>query len=69
MNFAIIILFIGAALFLLLGIIILVVTRKKKKKKESELGIFHHPSNFKKHPVEWVQKPKESPDKSTTKDW
>lgn len=31
---------------------------KKKKKKESQLGIFHHPSNFKKAPVEWVQKPK-----------
>ncbi|MEQ6125108.1 hypothetical protein AAON49_12950 [Pseudotenacibaculum sp. MALMAid0570] len=55
---------IGIFLFILLGIIISI--RAKRKKKESELGIFHHPSNFKKHPVEWVQKPKKT-DNSTTK--
>lgn len=45
-------LIIGASLVFLIGIVALITTRKKKKKKESELGIFHHPSNFKKHPVE-----------------
>lgn len=45
-------------LFLVVGIIIYFNIQKNKKKKESELGIFNHPSNFKKAPIEWVQKPK-----------
>ena len=44
------------SILILLGIIGFIVTRSKKQ-DESELGIFHHPSNFKKPPVEWVQKP------------
>lgn len=67
MSFPIIILIIGASLFLLIGIIAIVATRKKKKQSESELGIFHHPSNFKKQPVEWVQKPIDSNSDDNTK--
>ncbi|MBL4604959.1 MAG: hypothetical protein JKY02_04660 [Flavobacteriaceae bacterium] len=67
MSFVSIILSIGASLFLLLGIVIFILTRKKKKQLESELGIFHHPSNFKKQPVEWVQKPKVSEGKQVRK--
>ncbi len=44
------------SIVVLLIIIGFIVTRSKKQ-EDSELGIFHHPSNFKKPPMEWVQKP------------
>ena len=67
-NFLHIVLIIGAFLFLMIGVVAYFATRKKKQ-KESELGIFHHPSNFKKQPVEWVQKPKNSEKESNAKKW
>ena len=66
MKIVSILLIIGIAL-ILIGIIAYIVTQKKKKKKESELGIFHHPSNFKKHPVEWVQQSKKEDDSKIKK--
>lgn len=60
------ILIIVFSIILFLGIIGFIVTRNKKK-DDSELGIFHHPSNFKKAPVEWVQKPKDSATDNSTK--
>ncbi len=57
MSFIVIVLIVGTFLFLMIGVVAYFATRKRKK-KESELGIFHHPSNFKKQPVEWVQKPR-----------
>jgi hypothetical protein len=63
-------------LYLILGIvfsalIILIMVgsavNRRKKQKESELGIFHHPSNFKKPPVEWVKKSEDSSSDVTTK--
>lgn len=59
MSFIVIVLIVGAFLFLMIGVVVFFATRKRKK-KESELGIFHHPSNFKKQPTEWVQKPKKA---------
>jgi hypothetical protein len=64
MKLIFIVLLIGAFLFLMIGVVAYFATRKKKK-KESKLGIFHHPSNFKKQPTEWVQQPK-SFEKDTT---
>ena len=61
-----ILLIVIGSFLLLIGVVILLSNRKKKK-KESELGIFHHPSNFKKPPIEWVQKPKDSTLDETTK--
>ncbi len=66
MKVVIILLIIGIAL-LLIGFVIYTAAQKKKKKKESELGIFHHPSNFKKHPVEWVQHSKKEDDSKVKK--
>lgn len=63
-------------LYLILGIVcftfmILVIVgyriHNRKKEKESELGIFHHPSNFKKPPIEWVKKSEDSSSDITTK--
>ena len=53
------ILIIGFLLVLFLIIIGFIVTRSKKQ-EDSKLGIFHHLSNFKKPPVEWVQKPSDT---------
>jgi len=67
MSTTLIIAFIALSLFVIV-VLILHFNKRKKKKKESELGIFHHPSNFKKPPIEWVQKPKDSAtDKNTKK--
>jgi len=52
------ILIVGLSIIIILGIIGFIVTRSKKQ-EDSELGVFHHPSNFKKPPVEWVQKSKD----------
>lgn len=54
--------------FCLVLTIVLVLQKKRQRKRESQLGIFHHPSNFKKAPLEWVQQPKEESDdyKDTT---
>ncbi len=59
-------LYIGVSLVVILLTIWIIEVKKKKRKKESQLGIFHHPSNFKKAPVEWVQKPSEDPSKEAT---
>lgn len=61
MDFVLIILLFAVGCFAAFGIVVFILKRKEEKaskKKESELGIFNHPSNFKKQPVEWVQKPK-----------
>ena len=60
------ILIIVFSIIFFLGVIGFIVTRSKKK-DDSELGIFHHPSNFKKAPVEWVQKPNDSTTNDSTK--
>jgi hypothetical protein len=66
MSILVILIVIAASLTLVVGIAV-VMNARKKKKKESELGIFHHPSNFKKPPIEWVQKPKSDDTDETTK--
>lgn len=49
--------------------IMLLNKRKRNREKESQLGIFHHPSNFKKAPLEWVQRPKEQTEKDRETTW
>ena len=60
------ILIIVFSIIFFLGIVGFIVTRSKKQ-DDSELGIFHHPSNFKKPPVEWVQKSEDAVTDNSTK--